>query len=227
MRYWLLVATLVAAAHAGIWYGLSTLQQDHVPSRLPSVIDASLLPPPSVPQTEPSPPVPPPPEPPPVKRPKTPPQRPRVAPIEQPTPAPAVATVKSAESSAQLPAPAPLAQEAPPAPATPSTVPPPEARTAEPPIEVPRFNAAYLNNPAPAYPAVARRRGIEGQVVVRAEVQADGTCTRVELKQTSGHALLDQTALSAVKKWRFIPARKGSQAIAAWVDVPITFKLEN
>jgi protein TonB len=49
----------------------------------------------------------------------------------------------------------------------------------------------------------------------------------VELKKTSGFGPLDQAALDAVKKWRFVPARRGSQTIAAWVEVPITFKLEN
>ncbi|MFH1496059.1 MAG: energy transducer TonB, partial [Pseudomonadota bacterium] len=98
---------------------------------------------------------------------------------------------------------------------------------AEPVVEAPRFNAAYLNNPPPAYPLSARRRGIEGRVLVRAEVLADGSCNRVELKKTSGFDPLDQAALEAVKKWRFVPARRGRQSIAAWVEVPIIFKLEN
>jgi len=106
--------------------------------------------------------------------------------------------------------------------------PAPEARNVpEPVLEAPRFNAAYLNNPPPVYPLSARRRGIEGRVLVRAEVQADGSCSRVELKTTSGSDLLDQAALEAVKKWRFVPARKGNQAVTAWVEVPISFKLEN
>ncbi|MDQ1315913.1 MAG: periplasmic protein TonB, partial [Pseudomonadota bacterium] len=102
-----------------------------------------------------------------------------------------------------------------PAPAPPATV------------EAPRFNAAYLNNPPPAYPAAARRRGQEGRVLVRAEVLADGRCSQAELKQGSGHQLLDQAALEAVRKWRFVPARQGDQAVTAWVDVPIAFKLKN
>jgi protein TonB len=97
----------------------------------------------------------------------------------------------------------------------------------EPVVEAPRFNAAYLNNPPPAYPHSARRRGIEGRVLVRAEVLADGRCNRVELKKTSGFDPLDQAALEAVKKWRFVPARRSSQSIVAWVEVPITFKLED
>lgn len=81
----------------------------------------------------------------------------------------------------QAPDPAPVA-----AAPTPSTIEAPPRAAAEPVVEAPRFNAAYLNNPPPAYPLAARRRGIEGRVMVRAEVLADGTCNRVELKKTSG-----------------------------------------
>jgi len=124
----------------------------------------------------------------------------------------------------QAPDPAPVAVA--PTPSAATVEAPPKA-AAEPVVEAPRFNAAYLNNPPPGYPLAARRRGIEGRVMVRAEVLADGTCNRVELKKTSGYDLLDQAALEAVKKWRFVPARRGSQSITAWVEVPITFKLEN
>jgi protein TonB len=98
---------------------------------------------------------------------------------------------------------------------------------AEPPLEPPRYNAAYLSNPPPTYPLSARRRGIEGTVLVRAEVAAGGECLRAELKKSSGAEVLDQAALEAVKKWRFVPAKRGTQAVVAWVEVPITFKLEN
>ncbi|MBS4097139.1 MAG: energy transducer TonB, partial [Sulfuricella sp.] len=115
---------------------------------------------------------------------------------------------------------------APVAPTAPA-VPAPPAPKAEPALELPRYNAAYLNNPPPAYPLAARRRGIEGTVLVRAEISAEGECLRVELKKSSGTEMLDQTALEAVKKWRFVPAKRGSQAVTAWVEVPLTFKLDN
>jgi protein TonB len=94
-------------------------------------------------------------------------------------------------------------------------------------LQVPRFNAAYLNNPPPAYPLAARRRNIEGKVLVRAEVQTDGSCSQVELKIPSTSELLNQAALEAVKKWRFVPATLGGQTLVAWVEIPITFKLSN
>ncbi|MGE5028285.1 MAG: energy transducer TonB, partial [Betaproteobacteria bacterium] len=114
-------------------------------------------------------------------------------------------------------------EAAPPSPPAPAPVQP----VAEPAIEPPRYNAAYLSNPPPAYPLAARRRSIEGTVLVRAEISTGGECLRAELKKTSGAAMLDQAALEAVKKWRFVPAKRGSQAVVAWVEVPIAFKLEN
>lgn len=212
-RGWLTVVALVSLAHAGIWYGLSHLKQDIVPPRPLKVIEVALLAPPPPPQPKVTPKPPEPPKPEPKVRPKA---KPEARPLLQAQPV-------AERVTEQAPEPAPLAVA--PSPPAPVTEAPPKA--AEPVVEAPRFNAAYLNNPPPAYPLAARRRGIEGGVLVRAEVQADGSCSRVELKKTSGSELLDQAALEAVRKWRFVPAKKGSQAVTAWVEVPITFKLEN
>lgn len=95
------------------------------------------------------------------------------------------------------------------------------------PIEPPRYQAAYLSNPAPAYPLAARRRGQEGRVIVAAEVAADGSCLRAHIRISSGHDILDQAALQAVMRWRFVPARRGSQNVAGWVEIPLTFQLQN
>lgn len=95
------------------------------------------------------------------------------------------------------------------------------------PLAPPRFNAAYLNNPTPPYPAAARRAGYEGAVIIRAHVQIDGSADRVEIKKSSGYAILDQAALEAVRKWRFVPAKRGNDNVAEWVEIPWTFKLED
>jgi protein TonB len=47
----------------------------------------------------------------------------------------------------------------------------------------------------------------------------------IELKRSSGHVVLDSSAVTAVKQWRFIPARRGDQAVGLWVNIPITFRL--
>jgi protein TonB len=84
---------------------------------------------------------------------------------------------------------------------------------------------AYGGNPAPTYPAAARRRGQQGQVVVRAEVLADGRAARVEVMRSSGYALLDEAALVSVLEWRFAPAEIDGVPSAGAIEVPITFKL--
>jgi protein TonB len=93
-------------------------------------------------------------------------------------------------------------------------------------IVPPRFDAAYLNNPAPPYPVAARRRGEGGRVQLRVLVTAAGRASRVEVSSSSGSALLDEAAKDAVERWRFLPARRGDEVIDAWVIVPIVFSLE-
>lgn len=95
------------------------------------------------------------------------------------------------------------------------------------PLTPPGFNAAYLNNPAPAYPALSRRQGQEGIATLRVLVDPRGQPSQVELKTSSGHERLDEAAMNAVRHWKFVPARRGSDAIEAWVIVPISFSLRS
>lgn len=105
-----------------------------------------------------------------------------------------------------------------------------ETRTSPAPVDAPAtpplFNAAYLRNPALVYPAAARRSGDQGTVMLKVLVSTEGASLRVELDQSSGSKSLDGAALEAVKGWRFVPARRGTQNIEAWVRVPVVFKLE-
>lgn len=87
------------------------------------------------------------------------------------------------------------------------------------------FDAAYLKNPAPRYPASAFREKAEGTVVIRTEILANGQSARVELEISSGFDSLDDAALSTIKKWRFKPAMVDGKAISQWVTIPITFRL--
>lgn len=218
---WLPSLGLVMALHAAVWWGMSHLKHDATrPLPLP-VMNADLLPPPPPPKVEP---VRPPPPPPPRK---APPPKPL-----QPSPPPPLPVLSSQAADApampapplEAPKPPPPAAAPPPQPAPPVAAPRPAP---EPALEPPRFQAAYLSNPPPAYPIAARRRGIEGTVLVHAEVSAEGACLRAELKKSSGAEMLDQAALEAVRKWRFVPAKRGPVAVVAWVEVPVTFKLEN
>lgn len=94
------------------------------------------------------------------------------------------------------------------------------------PITLPNHNADYLNNPAPVYPAQSRQLSEQGKVLLRVLVNADGSVAQVTLRKTSGYERLDSTALETVKQWRFVPAKRAAQPIAAWVVVPISFSLE-
>lgn len=92
-------------------------------------------------------------------------------------------------------------------------------------ITEPVFNAAYLNNPAPSYPTSARSRGIEGRTMLRVQVSEAGEARAVEVVRSSGSEVLDSAALDAVKRWRFVPAKRGGEVIEAKVLVPVEFKL--
>ncbi|CAA9892452.1 Outer membrane transport energization protein TonB [Candidatus Methylobacter favarea] len=89
------------------------------------------------------------------------------------------------------------------------------------------FRANYGFNPKPNYPAIARNRGWEGKVLLKVTVSADGHSDEVTLHRSSGHEALDESAIAAVKKWRFIPARRGETEVASSVIVPINFTLNN
>jgi len=92
-------------------------------------------------------------------------------------------------------------------------------------LVAPRVDAAYLANVPPDYPRKLLKRGIEGDVLVRAQVQPDGHCSDVQLVESSGYRQFDRAALSAVRDWRFVPASSGAHAVMAWVEVPIEFRV--
>jgi protein TonB len=111
---------------------------------------------------------------------------------------------------------APIQQSAGGSLSTPS-LPPPKIREAVP---------VYRSNPLPKYPAVARRRGYEGTVVVEVLVSKDGGVQDFRLFQSSGYAVLDRAATIAIKNWLFEPARAGDEKIEMWVKVPVRFQLK-
>ena len=89
------------------------------------------------------------------------------------------------------------------------------------------YKAAYLNNPKPPYPPLAVRMRLEGKVTLLAEVLPDGKAGRVAVETSSGHEMLDQSALQTVKQWQFSPARKDGVIITQVVRIPITFNLKS
>jgi protein TonB len=83
----------------------------------------------------------------------------------------------------------------------------------------------YGSNPLPVYPSLARKMSHEGVVLLAAEILSDGRVGQLVVKKSSGFPALDQSALDAVKRWKFIPARWMGKAVSAWVDVPVKFRL--
>ena len=77
----------------------------------------------------------------------------------------------------------------------------------------------------PRYPESARTAGIEGVRPLRFVVLADGLVGTVNVEQSAGHPDLDRAAIEAVKTWRFEPARRGKEAVAVWVTIPVRFQL--
>jgi protein TonB len=84
----------------------------------------------------------------------------------------------------------------------------------------------YRQNPAPAYPRKARRLGYEGIVMLKVLVDENGRVDDLLVLESSGHPILDRTALASVKKWLFEPGTEGGIKKKMWVRVPIRFDLK-
>lgn len=89
----------------------------------------------------------------------------------------------------------------------------------------PLYVLGSASNPLPAYPLAARYDGVEGQVLLRVQVDAAGRVQGVTVAATSGHAILDRAAAETVSRWQFEPAREGGNTVPGEIDVPIRFRL--
>ncbi len=83
----------------------------------------------------------------------------------------------------------------------------------------------YRENTHPVYPLIARMRGYEGIVLLSVEIFANGRVGRLNIKKSSGYAVLDRSALEAVRTWKFEPAKKADLPLTVTVDIPIRFSL--
>ncbi len=173
-----------------------------------------------------------------VTTPPTPPKvRPVVAPSPKPHPLPVAHSASPSErvveqGSKSIPISEP--NLLPPVPAAvtlaeqpePTPVPPQASELKPETVSAPGFNAAYLNNPKPVYPASARRMGLEGLVILRVKVDSHGKPQDVQVLISSGSSILDKSALDVVsQQWTFVPARQGERPVSGVVDVPVRFSL--
>lgn len=122
--------------------------------------------------------------------------------LEPPPPAPPVAP--PVPSSPPAPAPAP------PAPAA---------------VQLPSTDADYAQNCKPVYPAMSRRLGEQGKVIVKVVVGADGLPKQVDVGRSSGFDRLDEAARDAMLRCRFSPGKVNGVAQPMAYDAPVNFVL--
>jgi len=149
-----------------------------------------------------------------------------VAVLPLPPPARPQQEIAVARAPKPAAAPAPAAVAALPAEPTPTsqgTAAPTSVALA--PVIPPRPASGLAGNRKPVYPLAARSRRLEGRVMLQVQVAASGDPLAVRVVSSSGHALLDESAVEAVRTWRFIPATRSGQAVAAPVEVPIDFRM--
>ena len=87
--------------------------------------------------------------------------------------------------------------------------------------------ASCLFGPKPAYPPAARRAREEGNVLLRLNIDKDGTVSSVTVIGSSGYSDLDDAALQELKEWRYSPARKDGIPVVSFKDVRLRFRLDD
>lgn len=218
------VVVAIAGLHLLAVWGLLQVKavRDAAEQVVPILV--SLLAPPAQPAPAPMPPQPQPPRP--EVRPRTLPTPPRPQPtVVAATPTPTPAAFAAPEPPADTP-PAPVSAapviavaEPSPMPAAPATAPAPRM--------LPDAAVQYLELPQVEYPKLSQRRAETGLVIVRAYVgTAGGAPHSVQVERSSGHARLDQAALTAVQRARFKPYAERGQPVEGWALIPIRFELE-
>ena len=86
-------------------------------------------------------------------------------------------------------------------------------------------SVGVLRSVHPIYPRIAKKSGWEGTVLVRVTVEKNGRASKVDVSRSSGHKVLDDAAVKAIKRWAFRPARDGNIPIRSVVVIPLKFSL--
>jgi periplasmic protein TonB len=81
-----------------------------------------------------------------------------------------------------------------------------------------------IKKPAPVYPEIARRAGVEGTVWVKIWVDKEGKAKKAQVIKTDAE-LFNQSAIDAAMQWTFTPAVMNNGPVAVWVSIPFKFKL--
>ena len=83
---------------------------------------------------------------------------------------------------------------------------------------------SILREVKPDYSEEARRRNLEGDVVLEIVVRRDGSVGSITVLQGLGSGL-DQRAVDAVRQWRFRPAQRLGTPVDVIVEVAVEFRL--
>lgn len=83
-----------------------------------------------------------------------------------------------------------------------------------------------IDNRKPYYPQVARRRGMQGNVVLHVSVGTQGEVLEIVIKQSSGYLILDEAAKDAIRQWQFQPAQRNGKVEIGYIEIPIRFNLK-
>lgn len=235
-----LAYVLAALAHLGLWSAYQAIPSKPVEDIKPPTIEVMLVAPakPAAPAAaQPMPALPLPPKPqvqPPLPKPTPMPkvekpapkkaEKPKPTPTPKPRPEPKAVAEPSHEPEAEVAPPTPVAPPAPSAPVEAPARTAPKVSTEH--AENTHFTQGHVGGYTTAYPAIARQRGWEGVATVRIHVSADGDIEDVSLVNSSGHEVLDEYAVEAVKGARHIkPCHRGDKPVDCTFTQPFQFKL--
>ena len=87
------------------------------------------------------------------------------------------------------------------------------------------YKIGSINNPHPPYPLIARKKGLQGKLILEVLVNEDGSVKNVRIGKSSGYKILDSVSKQTIEKWIFIPAKKMGRATKDNIRVPIKFVL--
>lgn len=88
------------------------------------------------------------------------------------------------------------------------------------PLQQPR---PLYEEPPFEYPVELWDEGVEGETVLMVRVAPQGGVDSIYVDASSGHAAMDSAAVRGARTIRFEPARRGTEAVEAWVRLPVRF----
>ncbi len=77
----------------------------------------------------------------------------------------------------------------------------------------------------PKYPRKLLLAGVEAVVELNVTVGKTGRVVNAEVHKTSGHKSMDDSALDAIGRWSFVPAKRNGRPINKQVIIPVRFRI--